>query len=203
MGGVLVSLDLERCLRNFEKIGFSDVRRYVNKYHQLGIFGSLEGGQLDEEDFYRELAQHCRSGVTKAEMRAAYVSILNEIDPDLPEFLFRLKKDYRLYVLSNNNPMCAEVFHHQLSRAGHPVEELFDRLFYSYQLKLQKPFPEIFRYVLEHIDAEPGEILFIDDSIQNLETARQFGIKTARMSPEDNLEELTESFLTSARSEVL
>lgn len=203
MGGVLVSLNLERCLRNFEKIGFSDVRRYVNKYHQLGIFGSLEGGQLDEEDFYRELAQHCRSGVTKAEMRAAYVSILNEIDPDLPEFLFRLKKDYRLYVLSNNNPMCAEVFHHQLSRTGHPVEELFDRLFYSYRLKLQKPFPEIFRYVLDHIDAEPGEILFIDDSIQNLETARQFGIKTARMSPEDNLEELTESFLTSARSEVL
>ena len=203
MGGVLVSLNLERCLRNFEKIGFSDVRRYVNKYHQHGIFGSLEGGQLDEEDFYRELAQHCRSGVTKAEMRAAYVSILNEIDPDLPEFLFRLIKDYRLYVLSNINPMCAEVFHHQLSRAGHPVEELFDRLFYSYRLKLQKPFPEIFRYVLEHIDAEPGEILFIDDSIQNLETARQFGIKTARMSPEDNLEELTESFLTSARSEVL
>lgn len=190
MGGVLVDLNLGRCIEEFKKIGFDDVGQYLNRYHQLGLFGMLEGGELDEEGFYRELAPHCRPGTTDEEMKYAFVSALDGMDPRKPDLLGRLSKKYKLYVLSNNNPLTVGDFHRMLAEAGHPMEELFEDTFYSFQLKLQKPSPEIFQYVLEHIDFEPEEMLFVDDSITNLEAAQKFGIRTALMVQGSDLEEL-------------
>lgn len=190
MGGVLVDLDIERCVKEFEKLGFSDIGQYLNRYHQQGIFGQLEGGELDEEGFYRELAPHCRPGTTNEEMRYAFISALDGMDPRKPELLGRLSKKYKLYVLSNNNPLTVGDFHNMLAEAGYPYEELFSDTFYSFQLKLQKPSPEIFQYVLDHIDFKPEEILFVDDSITNLEAAGKFGIRTALMVQGSDLEAL-------------
>ena len=190
MGGVLVDLNLERCIEEFKKIGFEDVGQYLNRYRQLGLFGMLEGGELDEEGFYRELASHCRPGITNEEMKYAFLCALDGMDSRIPDSLRRLSKKYKLYILSNNNPLTVGDFHRMLDEAGHPAEELFEDTFYSFQLKLQKPSPEIFQYVLEHIDFEPGEMLCVDDSVTNLEVAQKFGIRTALMTRGSDLEEL-------------
>jgi putative hydrolase of the HAD superfamily len=53
----------------------------------------------------------------------------------------------------------------------------FERIFFSCDLRLTKPTPEIFRIVLGELRAVPGDILFVDDRIENIEAARREGMQ--------------------------
>ena len=53
----------------------------------------------------------------------------------------------------------------------------FDLLVWSYQLRVAKPDPAIYRYALERLGTRPGETLFLDDKAENVDTAVAMGMK--------------------------
>ncbi|HEV2483984.1 MAG TPA: HAD family phosphatase [Terracidiphilus sp.] len=53
----------------------------------------------------------------------------------------------------------------------------FDVLVWSYQLRMVKPDPAIYRYVLKKLGTRPEETLFIDDKPVNIEAAHALGMK--------------------------
>jgi putative hydrolase of the HAD superfamily len=53
----------------------------------------------------------------------------------------------------------------------------FDVLVWSYQLRIAKPDPAIYRYALAKLAVEPGETLFIDDRQENVDAATALGMK--------------------------
>ncbi|MEU8222346.1 HAD-IA family hydrolase [Kribbella sp. NPDC048915] len=55
-------------------------------------------------------------------------------------------------------------------------DELFDVSCYSYDLGVAKPDPEFFTRAAARIGAAPESILFIDDTLRNVEAARQAGL---------------------------
>lgn len=58
------------------------------------------------------------------------------------------------------------------------VEDYFEHIFLSYEMKMAKPDEEIFRKVLDDAGLDPKETFFIDDSEANCMTARSLGIST-------------------------
>jgi putative hydrolase of the HAD superfamily len=52
----------------------------------------------------------------------------------------------------------------------------FDLYVWSYQLRLAKPDPAIFRYTLGKLGVRPKEALFLDDRAENVEAAAALGI---------------------------
>lgn len=65
----------------------------------------------------------------------------------------------------------------------------FDVLVWSYQLKLAKPDAAIYRHVLRELEIEPGEALFIDDKIANVEAALALGMKAHLFATSERLRE--------------
>jgi putative hydrolase of the HAD superfamily len=53
----------------------------------------------------------------------------------------------------------------------------FDLLVWSYQLRVAKPDPAIYRYALERLGTRPGETLFLDDKLENVDAAIEMGMK--------------------------
>jgi len=53
----------------------------------------------------------------------------------------------------------------------------FDVLVWSYQLGVAKPDPAIYRYALERLGTQPEETLFLDDKVENVETAGALGMR--------------------------
>jgi putative hydrolase of the HAD superfamily len=53
----------------------------------------------------------------------------------------------------------------------------FQRLYFSGDLGLVKPEPEIYRHLLADLGATPAEVAFLDDRADNVEAAIQAGIK--------------------------
>jgi putative hydrolase of the HAD superfamily len=63
----------------------------------------------------------------------------------------------------------------------------FDVLVWSYQLRMAKPDPAIYRYTLEKLGLQPAETLFIDDRQVNVEAAAALGIKALLFTTVDQL----------------
>jgi putative hydrolase of the HAD superfamily len=65
----------------------------------------------------------------------------------------------------------------------------FDVLVFSYQLRIAKPDPAIYRYVLEKLGTQPEETLFIDDRPDNVSAAIALGMRGIVFSTVEKLRE--------------
>jgi len=107
--------------------------------------------------------------------------------PDTLAILRSLREmGYPLYGLSN---WSVEKF--LLVRHKYEVFDWFETILLSGEVKLTKPDPRIFAVMLERIGREAPECLLVDDSIKNVEAARQLGFQAIHFqSPEQLQEEL-------------
>lgn len=51
----------------------------------------------------------------------------------------------------------------------------YDYVFLSFEIGIRKPNIEIFKYVQDNVPFDKKDILFIDDKLENIETAKSFG----------------------------
>lgn len=175
MGGVILDLDMGLCVRNFKEMaGFSDIEEYLDIYHQKGFISDFEEGLSSEEDFYQECLKHCPKGTSREVLEYSFQSLLTGVKPDVARQIRALSKDYDLYVLSNNNPLCTRRFLHLLEKEG--IRDCFKDMFFSFRMKLLKPGEAIFRETLGQIGCKPQEALFIDDAADNVEGAKVAGL---------------------------
>lgn len=183
MGGVLLSLDIQRCINAFKEIGFEDIENYINIYHQQGFIGDLEEGRINEDQFFEECLKHCAPGTTRQDVFHCFICLLDGLNMPVVEILKQLRGKYDLYLLTNNNPLSRRAFDNLMLENGLRSEDIFTRQFYSYELKLQKPGREIFEKVIQGIGRTPEEILFVDDAPANCKAAEALGIKTVLYRP--------------------
>ena len=177
-GCVLVDLDKHRCIHALNAIGAAPISVYVDECRQEDLFHDLETGTSTVSQFCAEVRRKspgCKA--TDADICAAWGALLTGIPARRIEALLRLRRHYRLFLLSNTNEIhwqkaVADFFPYQ----GHQVEDYFERIYLSYRMHLVKPDARIFTTMLGDAKIEADETLFIDDSPANCAAARQQGI---------------------------
>ena len=178
VGGVFVGLDAAQCIRNFkEKAGFSDIEDYLDLCHQRGKIGEMESGDVTVDEFYEWALGHCRPGATREDIRYSFNSLLTPVPADKAEFVRSLVGKYDLYLLSNNNPITIDRCIGLMEEAG-ISRSWFKEIFVSCYMKMLKPGAEIFLAAIEKTGLPAEEILFVDDSMMNVEGAAAVGLKT-------------------------
>ena len=173
-GGVLIDLDRRRCLEHFRRLGMPDVENLLHDCHQEGFFQLHEKGLISDAGFRERIRQAIGRPVTDEAIDEAWNSFLDGIPAYKLDFLLELRKHYTVCLLSNTNAIHWDyACTHDFAQGGRRVEDYFDRIYLSYQLKMIKPDAEIFQAVLADAGLTPEETLFIDDR-----TARSLGIHT-------------------------
>ena len=194
LGGVLITLDKERCIRAFkEEAGFGRIEEFLDTSHQRGMIGDLEAGRIDEATFFAECKKHCRPGTTDADIRRCFHSLLNPIEPGTIALLRRLSERHELYILTNNSSVTMEKTYEDAWNAGFDLQKAFRRIFVSQDLRMLKPSQEIFAHVIREIGLPPEEMLYVDDSPRNVEAARMAGMNALHHVPGRNLAETLSS----------
>lgn len=177
-GGVIIDLDKERCLLSFGRLGV-DVDGCLGQYVQGGIFSRMERGEAGADEFFRTLrGKSGRAALSDGQIAAAWNDFLAGIPAERLECLARLKRKYRLFLLSNTNELhwrYAEA--NCFTRCGHTAGYYFEKAFLSYEMGLAKPDKRIFLRAIEDADVNPGETLFIDDSRDNCAAAHDAGLR--------------------------
>ena len=180
LGGVVFRLDKMIAIKRFKEIGVTQVEEFLDDYAQKGIFGDLEAGKLTAEQYRDELSQIVGKQLTMKQLEYAWTGYAAELYQRNFDALLRLRREgFPVALLSNTNPfMMRWVRSNEFDGNGHGIEHYFDRLYLSYEMRMMKPSPEIFKAMIEGEETAPDNILFIDDSARNCEAAAALGIKT-------------------------
>ena len=145
-GGIIADFEFSRALAAFERVGLKNPAEYLDSYHQRGFFRELESGRIGADEFVRRLGECAGREVSYAEAREAWLGFfLLPVSLERLACLEELRRDYRLYVLSNTNPFVMDwARSSEFSPAGKPLDAYFDKLFLSYEMKCMKPDRAIF-----------------------------------------------------------
>lgn len=186
LGGVLIDLHWERSVNNL--LGTKLTRQQLlERWMSLSSIKTFEAGLCSFADFFSTFCQETMVRMDLEEFSKEFLSIIGPIKPGCFEILQRLKKNYRLALLSNTNAMHIEFLRKQTS-----LLDYFDQLFLSYEMHLLKPDPAIFKQVAKQLVIEPTKILFFDDSKINVEAALKAGFKAFQVESPEAIAEIVE-----------
>lgn len=196
MGGVLVDLDIEDCKRAFkEDMGYYDIDDIIDPCHQKGIYGDLEEGKLEADEFRKIVLASSRPGALPEDVDKAMWHILVGIESYKADLLKRLAESYDLYLLSNNNAICLPCSANMFAQAGMPLDEIFKKCYFSFEMKALKPSEAFYKAVINDIGIPAEDMLFIDDSMRNVEGAIQSGLPAVFYQPGTDLDALMTAVL--------
>ena len=143
------------------------------------IVRRFQNGLLSSEAFIRELARSTLGLYTTAEVRAIHNAWLLEEYAGVGGIVRELNETEGLAtaLLSNTNEMHFARQHpgDDGRPADFPTASRLDHHFASHLLGVSKPSPEIYHAVERATGRSPGEILFFDDTEDNITAARRLG----------------------------
>lgn len=184
LGGVIMDIKRENCVKAFERLGMKDADSYLGEYSQNGPFACIEDGSCTIDEFHESIRHIIGTPVTDAEIDQAFGCFLTGIPRHRLDELERLHRRYRIYMLSNTNPiMWADGIDRNFRQCGKDVNHYFDGIVRSYKAGAMKPDPRIFATVIDTLHIDPAETLFLDDSQRNLDAAAALGFQTQLVAP--------------------
>ena len=170
-GDIFINLDKQATVEGFRKLGLSEWNEDLN---QLNM--QFEKGEITEDDFLL--------GIQKQIPTASLVEILeswNAILLDFPlyrlEFLQKLSKKYRLFLLSNTDSIHIETFEQENGASFYSdFYQCFEKVYFSFEMGMRKPDPAIFTTIMNKYDLSPKRTLFVDDKKVNTDAAASLGL---------------------------
>lgn len=191
LGGVLLNISYQNTIDEFEKLGVDNSSAFYSKKSQTNIFNLLETGEISENELIREIQSSCKSA-TRKQIIFAWNSMLLDLPKNRTNLLKNLKEKYELFLLSNTNAIHIKELKSRLGEVKYSkFYNLFNKVYYSHEIGVRKPDSESFRLVLDENNLKETEVLFIDDSPQHIDGAKELGIHTYHLK--DN-EEITTVF---------
>lgn len=180
MGGVIITIDNEEPRKRFLELGLTEFANRMDPYKQSGLNGELEEGKLSEEEYRLAVSKKLGKDVSFDELQHCWLGYMKEVPARKLMTIKNLRKQgYRVILLSNTNPyVTAWTDSAEFSGDGHPIQDYFDSIYRSYEVKYMKPDENFFRYVMAQEKALPEECLFIDDGPRNCCAASELGIFT-------------------------
>ena len=190
-GQVLLNIDPKLSAEAFFRLGVREGVDFWGSRSSSETLINLEKGIISPEEFRQSALEKLVPGVTSQQVDDAWNALLLDFPSSRVVKLRELGKSFRLFLLSNSNQIHYECYMGSFEKEfGFGLGDLFEKLWFSHQVGLVKPDPEIFRFVLNDGGLKPGETLFIDDTLVHVEAARSVGINAWHLLPGTDICEL-------------
>ena len=179
-GNIFIPVHPMRTRVNMERCG---VQLSPEAFEDLHI--EFEKGLISEKEFFQELSASCKFLQSASCVKSAWNSMLDPME-DRVLFLSKLRRTYKTALVSNTNATHLK----EIERVAGPFlwnqfMQSFDGLFFSHEIGQRKPDVDFFDHLLDAMDVLPEQVLFIDDTAANLETASNMGIHTWQFNIQD------------------
>lgn len=185
LGGVVIDLERRQAVDALDRLGIKDASALLGEYEQKGPFLMLETGDISSSELYDILLPQCKEGTTCNDIRDAFEQFLRQIPVERLRMIDKLReKGYKLYVLSNTNPI---MYNHWIDNAfrgdGKTINDYFHGIVTSFQERMCKPNPDLFKKLVERYGLDPAETIMLDDSEANVKAAESIGLQAERIMP--------------------
>ncbi|MFX1391041.1 MAG: HAD family hydrolase [Promethearchaeota archaeon] len=175
LGGVVVDLDFSNFYNRIitqSPLNKPQTPIMLEFFRQSDIYHQ---GNMSDDEFYKlacDLLQVCM--LDQSEFFTAFNSIISGINIEVIELIKSISKSkrVRLIALSNVN---SSHWDYILKKQWNFIS-YFDELILSHEIHLIKPNPKIFEYAIKKAKCKPNQIIYIDDGLNNIRSAKELGI---------------------------
>ena len=118
--------------------------------------------------------------------------MLGYIPQERIDFLQKLNKEKRIFLLSNTNEIHLKEVNKRI-KSGNGISDfpsLFEKAYFSNLMGMRKPNTEIFDFVVSENKLIKSETLFIDDTLQHIEGAKRAGLNIHLLKKDASIIEL-------------
>ena len=176
-GGVLVEIDFDRVFARWAGLAGAPFAQVKARFSFAGAYERHERGELDAAGYFAALRGQLGLALDDAQLADGWARVLGPERTATVELLPRLAERVPIYLFSNTNAA-----HHEVWAARHAAALApFRRHFLSFEIGRRKPERAAFEHVAEAIGVPPSRILFLDDTLENVEGARAAGLPAAHV----------------------
>ncbi|MDT0295562.1 HAD family phosphatase [Mesonia ostreae] len=188
-GDVFINLDKSATAKKLAEFGLEDFDTEMILHNQ-----SYEVGNINSRSFITYYEKKLNNASAKA-LTAAWNAILLDFPKHRLSFLKELKEkgDFQLILLSNTNDLHISWIKQNID-FYEEFKSFFDAFYLSHEINLRKPNANIYEFVIKKHRLKPEEVLFIDDTQENTDAAKNLGIKVWNINPAN--EDITNLFTT-------
>lgn len=170
LGGVLVELDGQP-VKNEWLNNHQNHEQSWQTWLNSPLVQDFDRGRLTPAEFAEQIIAELSLQTTSKEFLEWITQWPKDFFPGAFDLLNSLKTEYTLGIFSNITSLHWPRYFEELQR-----HNSVSHYFASYQMGLAKPDRQAFEFVVNTIQTKPQEILFLDDNIVNVMSARKCGI---------------------------
>jgi putative hydrolase of the HAD superfamily len=186
LGGVLWNISYQATADAFIKLGFTDFSNWYSQANQKDLFNKLETGKISENDFYNEVRKVSGLNLSNSEIENAWNAMLMDLPAERIALISEIAKKKPIYLLSNTNEIHLKKIEELLKNEETNWDcfcGIFTKVYLSCRVGMRKPNEDVFLKVINDNGLVANKTLFIEDSIQHIETANKIGIQTLFLQP--------------------
>jgi glucose-1-phosphatase len=170
-GDIFINLQKDTSIEEFKKLGLPGPNEDLIAQNDL-----FEKGKIDETQFINSFKKYIPNATNK-QIIDAWNSIIGDFPLYRLEFLQLLSRKYRLFLLTNTDSIHIEKFEDNVGVSFYTdFYNCFEKVYYSYEMGMRKPQPEIFNTILRKHDLFAKRTLFVDDKKENTDAAVALGM---------------------------
>ena len=174
LGGVTCRWQPERRLAELSQLSGQPASAIDQAVFESGFDDAGERGRFTLEEFSATLLSLLGVAPTVASHDAVRACWAAAFEPDPAVLALIEAASGPVTLFTNNGPLLELALDRELAEVG----RLFDQLAFSWRLGTTKPEPEAFARVGARLGVDPGRLLLVDDSVANVDAARQAGWRT-------------------------
>lgn len=170
-GDIFINLDKQAPIDALKKLG---LKEWNEDLDQLNI--QFEKGQISREDFLLGF-QKQMPNASLDEILDAWNAVLLDFPLYRLEFLQKLSKKYRLFLLSNTDSIHIDTFEKENGTSFYSdFYQCFEKVYFSFEMGMRKPDAEIYTFLIGQHDLSAKNTLFVDDKKENTDAALELGL---------------------------
>lgn len=188
LGNVIINIDPPRSVKAFAELVPEQAEAIQNQLLKTDFFNKFETGEIDNEAFRKGIREIYQNDLSDAQIDDCWNTLLLDIPQARVDLLQELKKNFRIFLLSNTNDIHARAVEATLAQLPNAplMTDIFEKVYYSQNMGLRKPDPQIYRQVLGENNLQAEETLFLDDNLDNVKSAQTLGIHIIHIQPGKN-----------------
>jgi len=182
-GGVLTSSPFEAFARFEAERGLpADIIRRTNAdNHWENAWAKFERAEVDIDAFDELFAAESLALGAQVRGKDVLPLLVGDLRPEMVEALRRTAARYKTGCITNNLPANSIGSLGGRSLYIAEVMALFNHVIESAKIGLRKPDPRIYRMMVEALDVDPRNCVYLDDLGVNLKPAREMGMATIKV----------------------
>ena len=196
IGGVLIDFDFPRLAEALSAGTGQDPDRLLPLFDRDAVH-DVETGRTGPETFFRETMSPVLPGLTYEGWIGAWMDNYSVNEPGWALLEEARDQGRTVSLLSNLSPYNQVA----IDRKWPHFFQATHHNFYSYDLGLHKPDPDIFRAASRRLGVDPSCCCFLDDREENVTSARQTGMQALRFE-NDRIPEIRDALGLAASGSV-